>query len=94
MNATSDAWVVFTQRQCDKMGMRSDAVSVTVDTDKNLENSARAARYHAFRGFNPAAIVLAHHADDQVETLKRFAQGDLECLVTCHKVSEGIDIKS
>jgi len=29
-----------------------------------------------------------------VETLKRFANGDLECLVTCHKVSEGIDIKS
>ena len=35
-----------------------------------------------------------YYADDQVETLKRFAQGDLECLVTCHKVSEGIDIKS
>jgi superfamily II DNA or RNA helicase len=35
-----------------------------------------------------------YYADDQVETLKRFANGDLECLVTCHKVSEGIDIKS
>jgi superfamily II DNA or RNA helicase len=27
-------------------------------------------------------------------TLLRFAQGDLECLVTCHRLSEGIDIKS
>ncbi len=42
----------------------------------------------------------AHHefhtyfADDQVDTLRRFARGDLECLITCHKLSEGIDIRS
>jgi superfamily II DNA or RNA helicase len=35
-----------------------------------------------------------YYADDEVNTLKRFAMGELECLVTCHKVSEGIDIKS
>ena len=35
-----------------------------------------------------------YYADDEVETLRRFATGELECLVTCHKVSEGIDIKS
>lgn len=35
-----------------------------------------------------------YYADDEVETLKRFAIGELECLVTCHKVSEGIDIKT
>lgn len=27
-------------------------------------------------------------------TLKRFARGELECLITCHRVSEGIDIRS
>jgi len=27
-------------------------------------------------------------------TLARFARGELECLVTCHRVSEGIDIQS
>ena len=27
-------------------------------------------------------------------TLQRFATGELECLVTCHRLSEGIDIKS
>lgn len=27
-------------------------------------------------------------------TLERFAHGDLECLVTCHRLSEGIDIRS
>ncbi|NDU74016.1 DEAD/DEAH box helicase family protein [Actinomadura sp. DSM 109109] len=28
------------------------------------------------------------------QVLKRFAQGELECLVTCHRLSEGIDIRS
>lgn len=28
------------------------------------------------------------------ETLRRFAKGQLECLITCHRVSEGIDIQS
>lgn len=35
-----------------------------------------------------------YFAEDEVNTLKRFAKGDLECLITCHKVSEGIDINS
>lgn len=46
-------------------------------------------------------IVHQHRADfhtyfggEDAETLRRFARGDLECLVTCHRVSEGIDIQS
>jgi superfamily II DNA or RNA helicase len=35
-----------------------------------------------------------YYSDDDSETLSRFASGELDCLVTCHKVSEGIDIKS
>ena len=31
---------------------------------------------------------------DDEETLKRFAEGELECLVACHRLSEGIDIQS
>jgi superfamily II DNA or RNA helicase len=31
---------------------------------------------------------------EQSETLGRFARGDLECLITCHRVSEGINIQS
>ena len=31
--------------------------------------------------------------EDQ-STLRRFARGDLECLITCHRLSEGIDIQS
>ena len=46
-------------------------------------------------------IVHNHRADfhtyftgEQSETLRRFAAGDLECLITCHRLSEGIDIQS
>jgi superfamily II DNA or RNA helicase len=31
---------------------------------------------------------------EESETLRRFAIGDIECLLTCHRLSEGIDIRS
>lgn len=31
---------------------------------------------------------------DDREVLNRFSQGQLDCLVTCHKLSEGIDVRS
>jgi len=44
-------------------------------------------------------IVHQHRPDfhtyfsgEGAETLRRFAEGELECLVTCHRLSEGIDI--
>ena len=46
-------------------------------------------------------IVHQHRPDfhtyfsgDQVDVLRAFARGDLECLLTCHRLSEGIDIQS
>ncbi|REJ92482.1 MAG: hypothetical protein DWQ29_04810 [Planctomycetota bacterium] len=35
-----------------------------------------------------------YFAEDQSQTLRRFARGELECLITCHRLSEGIDIQS
>jgi superfamily II DNA or RNA helicase/HKD family nuclease len=35
-----------------------------------------------------------YFSGEQGETLKRFAYGELECLITCHRLSEGIDIRS
>ena len=31
---------------------------------------------------------------EESETLQRFARGDIQCMLTCHRLSEGIDIKS
>ncbi len=35
-----------------------------------------------------------YFSGEESETLRRFARGELECLITCHRVSEGIDIRS
>jgi superfamily II DNA or RNA helicase len=35
-----------------------------------------------------------YYTGEESETLRRFAIGELECLLTCHRLSEGIDIKS
>lgn len=35
-----------------------------------------------------------YYANDDRSNLQRFARGDLSCLITCHRISEGIDIQS
>ncbi|MGD9537116.1 MAG: DEAD/DEAH box helicase family protein [Alphaproteobacteria bacterium] len=52
-------------------------------------------------GASVLEIVHRYRADfhtyfsgEDADTLKKFARGELECLITCHRLSEGIDIKS
>ena len=35
-----------------------------------------------------------YYSGEDSETLKKFASGELECLITCHRLSQGIDIPS
>jgi superfamily II DNA or RNA helicase len=35
-----------------------------------------------------------YYAGDDRANLPRFARGELDCLITCHRISEGIDIRS
>ncbi|MDK1389900.1 DEAD/DEAH box helicase family protein [Sinorhizobium sp. 8-89] len=35
-----------------------------------------------------------YYGDDERSNLVRFANGELDCLITCHRISEGIDIQS
>lgn len=42
--------------------------------------------------FNPN--FHTYFSGERSETLERFAKGDLECMITCHRLSEGIDIQS
>lgn len=35
-----------------------------------------------------------YYSEDKPDALFRFAKGDLRCLITCKKISEGIDIKT
>ena len=43
---------------------------------------------------NYRADFHTYFSGEDAATLKRFTQGDLECLITCHRLSEGIDIPS
>jgi superfamily II DNA or RNA helicase len=35
-----------------------------------------------------------YYGEEDSSVLRRFAQGEIACLVTCHRLSEGIDIRS
>ena len=69
LNANSDAWAEFAGKHCTQMGIPGFTFTVKVDPNGNLENAAREARYSAFASMEPEAMVLAHHADDQAETV-------------------------
>ena len=58
------------QRNCDACHVPLDILSVEVAPDGSVEAEARKSRYAAFREFLTTGdlLLLAHHADDQVET--------------------------
>jgi superfamily II DNA or RNA helicase len=35
-----------------------------------------------------------YYGEEDASVLRRFAQGEIACLITCHRLSEGIDIRS
>jgi tRNA(Ile)-lysidine synthase len=74
LQAGSDGWQAHCQSVCDELGIPLTACSVDVAAAGGGETGARKARYEVFgcclnegadRG---AALLLAHHKDDQVET--------------------------
>lgn len=69
--AQADAWAGFCQSLCDELGVPLAVVRVGVDKahPAGLEGAAREARYGAFLDCGADAVALAHHQDDQAETL-------------------------
>lgn len=67
----ADTWAAFCAKLCETLAVPLNVRRVTVQRDggKGLEAAAREARYGAFAGTGADAIVLAHHRDDQVETV-------------------------
>lgn len=39
-------------------------------------------------------LYRTYYADDDRDHLVEFARGEIDCLVTCHRISQGIDIRS
>ena len=67
----ADEWAQFCARLCRDLGVELTEVRVHVDRHSRLgiEGAAREARYAVFRQQRADAVALAHHADDQAETL-------------------------
>lgn len=65
------AWAAHCASECSARGVPFCQVQVTVTRDSGLglEAAARAARYEAFADCGAEVLLLAHHADDQAETL-------------------------
>ncbi|MEN4904698.1 tRNA lysidine(34) synthetase TilS [Luteimonas sp. TWI1437] len=69
----ADAWAAHCEAVCAALGVRCEVLRVTVarDGDRGLEAAAREARHAALQARLPpgAVAVLAHHRDDQAETV-------------------------
>ncbi len=64
-------WQSFCEKLCASLGVELTCVTVEVSKTGSLEEAARDARYGAFRLFLEPGdlLLLAHHSNDQVETI-------------------------
>src|SRR4030095_3988506 len=70
LSPNADAWARFCSRLCRawKFSLKISKVKVR-RSGKGVEAAAREARYAAFAKLNAEVIALAHHLDDQAETV-------------------------
>ena len=71
LSANADAWAQFCEAFCAELGIELALERIAVDRESALgtEAAARELRYGAFRKQCADAVVLAHHQDDQAETV-------------------------
>jgi tRNA(Ile)-lysidine synthase len=71
LSANADAWAAFCGDECAKRGvpLQVHRAEVRRAAGESLEAQARAVRYAAYAATAADVVALAHHADDQAETL-------------------------
>jgi tRNA(Ile)-lysidine synthase len=70
LSPNADAWAQSCARFCDARGAPLQVERVQVQREgEGLEAAARRARYAVFERCGDDAVALAHHRDDQVETV-------------------------
>ena len=71
LSPNADAWADFCAKTCAAYQVPLEIAKVNVEKNAGLglEAAAREARYQALCGINADYILLAHHQDDQAETL-------------------------
>ena len=71
LSSRADLWVAFAENFCKSLGVPLHVARVVVSREAGLgiEGAARAARYRAFSECPANLLLLAHHQDDQAETV-------------------------
>lgn len=70
LSRNAGAWEKFCAALCARLGVPLKIIRVRVNRSKHgLEAAAREARHAAFRKAKPGVLALAHHLDDQAETV-------------------------
>lgn len=73
LSPNADAWAEFCQQQSDRFSVPLQIHHIHLATSGNIEAQARTLRYQHLTehltGSSHSAVLTAHHADDQLETL-------------------------
>jgi tRNA(Ile)-lysidine synthase len=71
LSPNADTWAAHARAFCDARDVPIEVVRVTVDRDSplGLEGAAREARYAVYAARPEPIVALAHHRDDQAETV-------------------------
>lgn len=71
LSPNADRWAQFCEQLCAELHVACSVVRVCVARDHalGLEAAAREARYDVYRAQSEAVVALAHHRDDQAETV-------------------------
>ena len=71
ISSRADDWADFCSRYCEQLDVALEVVKVTVprDSGEGLEGAARRLRHEVFSKMQADWLALAHHRDDQAETV-------------------------
>ena len=85
-------WQAHCQQQCIALGLPFISQEVEFDRSSNIEEGARIARYQVFSSLltNEDCLLLAHHQDDQAETvlLQLFRGAGIEGLAAMSELGQ------
>jgi tRNA(Ile)-lysidine synthase len=92
ISPNADSWSLFCQKLCAALNvpLYIEKISITRIGGESLENLARIARHNILFQNNAEVIAMAHHQNDQVETIlsQLFRGSDLHNIAAMHMVSK------